>query len=108
MAEWSGTHPSPGAEPRPHDSTGEPTVGTVYRPGVGLSVTGAVASAVVGALLFGSHLLTQADVKLGVLDAAIAADEEIQGINSEALNEEATLVLQPPRIEVAVETHEGQ
>ena len=102
-----GTHPGPGAEPRPHDSPEEPTVGTAYRPAVGLSFTVAVATAVIGALLFGIDLMTQANVKRDVLNAAIAANEELQGIDLDALKEESTLVFEPPRIEVTVETHEN-
>ena len=100
-----GAHPGPGAEPRPHDSPEEPTVGTAYRPAVGLSFTVAVASVVVGALLFGSKLVTQADVKRDILNAVIAANEELRGIDLDVLREESTLVLHPPSIEVIVETH---
>ena len=100
-----GAHPGPSAEPRLHDSPEEPTVGTAYRPAVGLSFTVAVASVVVGALLFGSELVTQADVKRDVLNAVIAANEELGGIDLDVLREESTLVLQPPSIEVTIETH---
>ena len=103
-----GAHPGPGAEPRLHDSPEEPTVGTAYRPAVSLSFTVAVASAVVRALIFGSDLVPQANVKRDALNAAIAANEELRGIDLDALKEEATLVLQPPTIEVTVETHEGR
>lgn len=101
-----GTHPGPGAEPRPHDSPEEPTVGTAYRAAVGISFTVAVATAVIGALLFGSDLVTQADVKRDILNVAVAADEELRGIDLDALNKASTLVFEPPRIEVTVETHE--
>lgn len=58
----------------------------------------------VEALLFGIDLVTQADVKRDALNAAIAANEEIGGIDLDDLKKESTLVLQPPRIEVTVET----
>ena len=103
-----GTHPGPGAEPRPHDSPEEPTVGTAYRPAVGISFTVAVATAVIGALLFGNDLVTQADVKRDVLNVAITADEELRGIDLDALSKESTLVFEPPQIEVTVETHEDE
>ena len=101
-----GTHPGSGAEPRPHDSPEEPTVGTAYRPAAGLIFTVAVAAAVIGALLFGKDLVTRADVKQDILNAAIAANEELRGIDLGAVKKESTLVLQPPRIEVTVETKE--
>ncbi len=102
-----GTHPGPGAEPRPHDSPEEPTVGTAYRPAVGLFFTVAVTTVVVGALLFGIDLVTQADVKRDALNAVIVANEELGGIDLDALKKESTLVLQPPSIAVTVETHEA-
>ena len=101
-----GVHPGPGTEPRPHDSQEKPTVGTAYRPAVGFSIAVAVAGAVVGALIFGSDIVPQANVKQDVLNAAMAGDEEIGGIDIEALKEEATLVVQPPSIEVTVEVSE--
>ena len=101
-----GTLPGPGAEPRPHDSPEEPTVGTAYRPAVGLFFTAAVANSVVGALLFGIDLLTQADVKRDALNAAIAANDDLGGIDLDALKKESTLVLQPPSIAVTIETLE--
>ena len=101
-----GTHPGPGTEPRSHDSSEEPTVGTAYRPAAGLSFTVAVATAVVGALVFGSDLIPRANVKRDALNAASAAYEELLGIDLDALKEEATLVLEPPSIAVTVETHE--
>ena len=101
-----GVHPGPGTEPRPHDSPEEPTVGTAYRPAAGLSTAVAVMSIVVTALLFGNTIVPRADIKQSILDAAITAIEEIGGIDSDALKEEATLVLQPPQIEVTVEFHE--
>ena len=101
-----GTHPGPGAEPRPHDSPEEPTAGTAYRPAVSLSFVVAVGNAVVGALIFGSNLVPQASVKLDVLNAAVAAGEELRGIDLDALKKESTLVLFPPRIDVTVETQE--
>jgi len=103
-----GTHPGPGAEPRPHDSLEEPTIGTAYRPAVGLSFVVAVATAVVGALIFGSGLVSQASVKRDALNAATAAGEELQGIDLDALKKESTLVLHPPQIEVTVETQEDK
>ncbi len=101
-----GTHPGPGTEPRPHDSPDEPTVGTAYRPAVGLSFTVAVATAVVGALIFGSDLVSRTNVKRDVLDVVAAANEELRGIDLDALKKESTLVLEPPRIEVTVGTSE--
>ena len=101
-----GTHPGPSAEPRPHDSPEEPTIGTAYRPAVGLLFVVAVVTAAVGALLFGIDLVTQADVKRDALNAAIAANEELNGIDLDALKKESTLVLQPPSIVVTVETHQ--
>ena len=98
-----GAHPGPGAEPRPHDSPEEPTVGTAYRPAVGLSFTVAVATTVVEALVFGSDLVSRADVKQDALDVAAAASEDLRGIDLDALKKESTLVLEPPRIEVTVE-----
>ena len=100
-----GTHPGPGAEPRPHDSQEEPTVGVAYRPAVSFSFVVAVTNAVVRALIFGSDIVPPANVKQGALNAAIAANEKVSAIDLEALKEEATLVLHPPRIEVTLETH---
>ncbi len=101
-----GTHPGPGSEPRSHDSPEEPTVGTAYRPAVGLTFTVAVAHAVVGALIFGSDLVPQVNVKLDALNAAVAANEELRRIDLDSLKKESTLVLEPPSIAVTVETHE--
>ena len=101
-----GTHPGPSVEPRPHDSPEKPTGGTAYRPAVGLSFIVAVATIAVGALLFGIDLVTQADVKRDALKVAIAANEELDGIDLDGLKKESTLVLQPPSIEVTVDTHE--
>ena len=93
-----GTHPGPGVEPRSHDSPEEPTTGTAYRPAVGFSLTVSVASSVVTALIFGSSIVTKANVKLDALNAAKVANEK--------LKKEATLVLKPPTIKVTEETHE--
>jgi hypothetical protein len=101
-----GAHPGAGAEPRSHDSPEEPTVGTAYRPAVSLSFTVVVAIAVVRALIFGSDIVPQTNVKLDALNAARAANEELLDIDLDALKEEATLVLEPPSIAVTVETHE--
>ena len=101
-----GTHPGPGAEPRSHDSAEEPTVGTAYRPVVSLIFTATVATAVVGALIFGSDLVPQASVKQDALTVAKSANEELLGIDLDALKKESTLVLEPPSIVVTVETHE--
>ena len=103
-----GTHPGPGTEPRPHDSLEESTVGTAYRPAVSFSITVTVTNAVVGALIFGNDIVTQPNVKLDALNAAMAANEVLSGIDLDVLKEEATLVLQPPMIEVTVETHEDR
>ena len=43
-------------------------------------------------------------MKRDALTAAIAANEELSGIDLDALKKESTLVLQPPRIELTVET----
>ena len=102
-----GTHPGPGSEPRSHDSPEEPTVGTAYRPAVGISFSVSVATVVVGALIFGSDLVPQANVKRDALNAAIAAHEELRRIDLDVLKKESTLVLEPPSIEVTVETHEA-
>ena len=101
-----GTHPGAGTEPRSHDSPEEPTVGAAYRPAVGLSFTVAVANAAVRALIFGSDLVPQSNVKLDALNAAVAANEELHGIDLDALKKESTLALEPPSIVVTVETHE--
>lgn len=101
-----GVHPGPGTEPRTHDSPGEPSVGTAYRPAAGFALAAAVASAVVRALIFGSDIISHPDAKQDALTTAAAANEELRGIDLEALKEEATLVLQPPRIEVTVEPTE--
>ena len=101
-----GTHPGPGAEPRSHDSPEEPTVGTAYRPAVGLSFSVSVATVVVGALVFGSGLIPHANVKRDALNAASAAVEELRGIDLDDLKKEFTLVLDPPSIAVTVETRE--
>ena len=82
--------------------------GVAYRPAVSLSFVVAVANVVVGALNFGCDLLPQSNVKLDALNAAVAASEELRGIDLDALKEESTLVLQPPSITVTVETHEGR
>ena len=101
-----GTHPGPGAEPRSHDSPEEPTVGTAYRPAVSLSCAVAIGSAVVRALIFGSDLVPQATVKLDALNAAVAANEKLRGVDLDALKKASTLVLEPPSIAVTVEAHE--
>ena len=61
---------------------------------------------VVGALIFGSDLVPQANVKRDALNAAIAAHEELRRIDLDVLKKDSTLVLEPPSIEVTVETHE--
>lgn len=101
-----GTHPGPSAEPRPHDSPEEPTIGTAYRPAIGLSFVIAVVTSVVGALLFGIDLVTHADAKRDALSAAIAANEEIRGIDLDAPKRKSTLALQPHSIAVTMETHQ--
>ena len=103
-----GAHPGPGTEPRPHDSPEKPAVGTAYRPAVSLSFTLAVATAVIRALIFGSDILPQANVKRDALNAAMAGNEELRGIDLDALKEEATLVLEPSSIRVTVETQENR
>ena len=45
-------------------------------------------------------------MKRDVLDVVAAANEELRGIDLDALKKESTLVLEPPRIEVTVGTSE--
>ena len=66
-------HPGPDAEPRPQDSLEEPTVGSACRPAVSLSITVAVAGAVVRALIFCSDIVLHVQVKHDALNTAIAA-----------------------------------
>ena len=101
-----GAHPGPGAEPRSHDSPEKSTVGTAYRPAVGLSLSASVGTVVVGALVFGSGLIPNPNVKRNALNAASAAAEDLSGIDFDSLKKESTLVLEPPSIAVTVETHE--
>ncbi len=101
-----GIHPGPGSEPRTHDSSEKPTVGTAYRPAVGFFFTVAVANAVVEALIFGSDLVPQVNMKLEALNAAVAANEELRRIDLDSLKMESALVFQSPSIAMTVETHE--
>lgn len=98
-----GAHPGPGAEPRQHDSTEDPRVGMPYRPAVNLSFVVAVGNALVRALLFASDLVPHHNVRLDALNAAVAATEQLRGIDLEALKQDSDLVLQPHSIGMIVE-----
>ena len=63
----------PGVEPWSQDSLEEPTVGSACRPAVSLSITVAVAGAVVRALIFYNDIVLHPNVKHDALNTAIVA-----------------------------------
>ena len=88
-------HVSPSLEPRSHNHSGEPAIGSNYRPAVSLAAIRSLSTMACILLNFGAELLQRPDYKERVLDACTALIESLDSIDTESIRRRADECLEP-------------